>query len=598
MYHKLKKIGGALSDTSIFIKIIVVILVISIIPVFALTIFYFRQSTTYINNELTQSYRQIYNQYMANLNYRIERHHDTVSQLTQNNSIQDALANSSAEQNSIARGLTVTKEISRYMGIDKNYGLDNCMIYSYLEENPIYHSKVSMIDIGKTEDWYSAYLNRDGNSFLYKKKDNSTIMSFVDTIIGINFYKPYYGEVLGIIKLDINTNVLFSPLEDMNNQVPYDIVIFSADNSVIYTTDTGYAETIRERYPSELLCLDQPVSIDYNKSSYILFSGSMNECSLKIILGFPTDLLSVRIKNTLLTISVVIAISLVLTLCFAIIFSKNFSNRIHFILNKMKQVEHGDLTITSGTLEGTDEIAVIDQHFNQMVAKLEESINKNYIAMLEKKEAELHALQLQINPHFLYNTLETISSLAMENKVYIISDISERLGELFRYATNKESHDYASVEQEVKNTKNYIYIQQIRFPNQFEVFYNIEPSLQSCLIPRFILQPIVENAILHGLKDTTKPGYLEISVYEDNSMLIITVDDDGVGMNQEQLNDLNQYINNNVDNVVEGHKSSIGIKNVNMRIQFCYGKDYGISIFSKPLQGTNVQIKLPLYGKS
>ena len=201
-------------------------------------------------------------------------------------------------------------------------------------------------------------------------------------------------------------------------------------------------------------------------------------------------------------------------------------------------------------------------------------------------------LQLQINPHFLYNTLETISSLAAIKQVFVVCDMCQKLGDIFRYSLGKNYGEYVTLEQELEHTKNYIFIQKIRLGDRLEVFYDIEVFPDQCKILRFILRPIVENAILHGLGNITGKGTLEISAFEQKDMLILKVMDDGIGMDEEKVESLNIYINSNGHK--EDTKKSIGIRNVNQRIKLACGENYGITIESRPYRGSSFTIRLPI----
>lgn len=271
-------------------------------------------------------------------------------------------------------------------------------------------------------------------------------------------------------------------------------------------------------------------------------------------------------------------------------YSKDFSSRVELLVRKFRRAETGDLSV-SEEIGGSDEIAVLDQQFNRMLGKLDQLIKTSYVQKLENKEAQLKNLQLQINPHFLYNTLETISSIVAVKQVFVVCDICGKLGEIFRYSLGKDYGEMVPLEQEMKHIKNYMFIQEIRHGNRLQVFYNIDVDAAHVYIPRFILQPIVENAISHGLGNLTSVGTLEISAFEKNDRLYIQIEDDGEGMDQEKVAEIVRFIN--TAKPVEG-KKNIGIRNVNQRIKLACGEQYGIIIESTPYQGSRFTIQLPI----
>lgn len=586
---------------------------ISTIPIIILTIFNTIHSKDYINLQLMQSYEQVITQYQSNLNYRIKQSRDIAVQLSLNTYLHEVLTSTSNASVSYDNSQMIGSEIARYLRLDLNIGLDNCIVYSNTDR-PAYHGNLSNLSSAKQEVWYPNYQTSTSDTFVYQKFDKKTmLLSFVHTIIATDFYKPYYGQNLGIVKIDVNTATLFSPntvIENRyvtssntldtsfaQNETNFDVLVYSKDNHIIYSSKQHTEEELNHlksqvnQFEAELF------QATLGNDDIFLFSSPVAGTELNLFILLPMDAFSKRMSAYYVTTIIIVGISLFLSFIIAFIISRNFSNRLNFLLYKMKRVENGDLSAKNTILEGVDELSIIDNHFNAMISTLEKSINTNYIAKLEKQEAELQSLQLQINPHFLYNTLETISSIAMTNNVYLIGEICENLGEMFRFSMNKEREEFVPLFREIQHTKNYIYIQQVRFPHDFEVFYNIDPVLKQRLIPRFIIQPIVENSILHGLQKKSEKGCLELSVYEEENKLIISVDDDGIGMEDTKVVQLNEYINDSSNNVAKDHKASIGVKNVHRRIQFAYGKDYGIIIKSKPSQGTSVMIVLPLYGK-
>ena len=233
---------------------------------------------------------------------------------------------------------------------------------------------------------------------------------------------------------------------------------------------------------------------------------------------------------------------ILLILFWSWLYSRNFSVRIRCLVQKFHKAETGDLNIY-GPISGNDEVAELDRQFSHMLGKLDALIQKNYIRELENKEAQLKNLQLQINPHFLYNTLETISSMAAVKQVFDICDICQRLGEIFRYNLGKNYGEFVTVAQELGHVQNYIFIIKKRYGNRFEVFYNISVDTDNAMTLRFILQPIVENAILHGLVKQTTTGTLELSAWEEEDSLMIRVEDDGIGMDIQKVEELNRSIN-------------------------------------------------------
>lgn len=231
----------------------------------------------------------------------------------------------------------------------------------------------------------------------------------------------------------------------------------------------------------------------------------------------------------------------------------------------------------------------------QLVADaLQEHMEVSTSLELSKRQAQYQALQNQINPHFLYNTLESIRSEAMLFGLDSVADMCESLASFFRY-TISNIENLVTVEQEVENIQTYFYIQQYRFGERIALEIQCPDSeredVVKCLIPKLTLQPIVENAIIHGIEQKIGQGKVTISMMTTEKCLLIRVSDNGIGMSQETLNRINQHM---TERGIRGKsRGGIAIGNVNNRIKMLFGEAYGVTVFSTPDVGTDVEITLP-----
>lgn len=212
-------------------------------------------------------------------------------------------------------------------------------------------------------------------------------------------------------------------------------------------------------------------------------------------------------------------------------------------------------------------------------------------AQLMKKQAELDALQSQINPHFLYNTLDTIRGQARLAGQSNIEAMSLALSKLFRYSISNYN-DFVTFEEELKAIDNYFLIQNFRFDNKFTKISQIDPDTLKLQVPKMLIQPLVENAIRHP---KVGHGTIIINAYKTPSRLVINIDDDGVGIDQTRLVAINDMLNSDSNTLVKKKSgTSIGIYNTNSRIRLLFGPEYRLSVFSTKDVGTNIQISLPL----
>ena len=239
----------------------------------------------------------------------------------------------------------------------------------------------------------------------------------------------------------------------------------------------------------------------------------------------------------------------------------------------------------------------------QVSQRFQEMLGTRELINVSKKQAEYLALQNQINPHFLYNTLEGIRSEALIEGVDSIAEMTEALATFFRYTISNVDH-LVTLEDELANIENYYYIQQFRFGKklQLNIQYAFSDELDEMDIlqyrlPKLTLQPVVENSIYHGIERKIGKGHLIIKISVTDSRLIIKVSDDGLGMEKEKVRELNEKLKSlSLDDVNPGmdRKGGIAIQNVNNRIKLLFGEEYGIYVYSQEKAGTDVEITLPL----
>lgn len=262
-----------------------------------------------------------------------------------------------------------------------------------------------------------------------------------------------------------------------------------------------------------------------------------------------------------------------------------------------RRVEAGDFTGTV-VVESKDEIGLLTHSFNRMVVRLRSLLDEVYFSKLREtelalrqREIELKALQSQMNPHFLYNSLETIRGMALEQSVDSISDIAGALARLLRYNL-KQTSQTVSLREELYYAEVYLQIQSFRFEDKLVYEFDVPEWAQHQQIVRFSLQPLVENCIVHGIEPALGITRILISAFEDEDQtLVVQVKDTGMGIPVERLYEIRHNL---CDKYIMDGGSSIGIVNVHRRIQYLYGESYGITIDSTMEQGAVVQIRLPL----
>ena len=289
-----------------------------------------------------------------------------------------------------------------------------------------------------------------------------------------------------------------------------------------------------------------------------------------------------------LYIAVLGILCFLLSLLLSFIVSNSISKPLQQLVNSMKYIKKGKLSVRIKD-QSSDELGVVAANFNNMVSELRFLIEEVKRKENLKRVAELKTLQAQINPHFLSNTLNTVRWLANIQKVENIASITDSLIQLLHGAMGK-GEELITVREEIGYVKHYLNIMAYRYYDKFNVGFKMEDRILDCKILKFILQPIVENCLLHGLEPSEGQGLIVIKGYLDGDNLIISVTDNGIGMAPETLGTL---LGTNPQHKKKIHLSGMGIRNVNERIKLYIGEQYGISIQSIPNMYTTVDITLP-----
>lgn len=284
----------------------------------------------------------------------------------------------------------------------------------------------------------------------------------------------------------------------------------------------------------------------------------------------------IRASTTLLAV-----IMGIVALIFAYFISGKITNPIKKLLGAMRSVGEGDFQ-TRVVVSTNDEFGILLQRFNLMNDRIRLLVSENYEIKLKEQEAEIHALNMQMNPHFLYNTLNVMNWTAIENDQKELSKMLVCLSNMLHYTSRKE-WGAVHLSEEIEWMKNYFYIMSVRFEEKFTVSYEIDSMLYNYKLPRLLFQPFVENAILHGFDQTESGGLIHIRGWIDDGTRYYEVADNGRGMS-----------NDTVNAILYRESSSIGIKNTIARIRMTYGEEYGVVISSVLGFGTKVTITLPL----
>ncbi len=385
------------------------------------------------------------------------------------------------------------------------------------------------------------------------------------------------GKAIGFVIIDIYRNHIIEILSE-SNDLSMDLMMIAGDNTVILNSKSPNTEGMINSfgYIDRIIGGTEKITFtDIGSSKWLVAYGTSQQQKLTTVGLVPVDLIMENIefvKNITILVS---SLSLFVCIIVAFFISRNISKPVKALVNSMEKVEKGDLEVQVG-YESWDEIAVLGKRFNMMVKKIKELLDKVVEGQERLRLAEIEALQAQINPHFLYNTLNAIKTLAKLKQNDQICTVITQLGKLLR--NNIEcSAEFGTVAENVQLIQSYIYIQNVRY-NKFQVEISIDDQILDCRIPKLILQPIVENSIVHGLEGKDGPGKLMIRGWKEEPYLIFEIADNGIGVERGLVESINMEDAENSRNKRFG---SIGISNVQMRIKLYYGEKCGLNMESE-----------------
>lgn len=407
------------------------------------------------------------------------------------------------------------------------------------------------------EDWYhegavtpfpSWYLNQDGTICVIQKIPDP-----------FEKYVQSFSENCISIKLD--PDELFESLSTISNSCHIQV---SSPTQTMYS----FLSPSVEHIPS-------------GASHWTTLSNKINDHGWEIVLEKPIRVLSAPADKMAVIIILIIIICLGILLFMSNFLSSFFVHRINVLHDQMQQVQNGNFDISVHD-ELPDEIGALTNNFQDMINEINRLIQEDYKNKIGLKETQLKALQAQINPHFLYNCLSMINSRALMNGQQEISQLSQLLSVFYRTTLNKGQLE-TTLQNEIKNVKSYMDIQKFLHDNAFDVTYQIDQSLPELKIPNLLLQPLIENSLVHGiLPNKSRRGRLFLTISHVMNQIHFTILDNGLGIPPEKA-----------ETLLMTESGGYGLKNVNERLQLTYGEEYGLKIHSIPDESTMVTFCIP-----
>ncbi|MEK5396615.1 sensor histidine kinase [Paenibacillus sp. VTT E-133280] len=454
-----------------------------------------------------------------------------------------------------------------------------------------YNAPMSFEDM-KKQSWFNAMESAEGRPVWSGPGENGSALSGHPVLVQARVIKDYYSlEDIGYLVVNVKPDLLDQIFWEAATLKKGDILLVNKLGNIVFNKS---GEHIGQRTEFPFLENDYAKEQNYyidnyqGEQSLITFLPSHNK-DWYLAAITPMNLISsesISIRNIAIILSTVSLLS-------AILFDRYFVRRLVYSINSavngMKRVKQGIFTPITTRYRADDESDFLIDGFNRMSSQISELIVQVQTEQGRKKEAEMQALMAQINPHFIYNSLESINSMAVLQGNKDISKMVISLGKLLRISIS-QNQELIPLQMEFEHVRHYLDIQKFRFEDKFSYIINLPENLRTFMTQKLIVQPIVENALYHAIEPMEDPGIIEITAYEMGTDMIIIVKDNGPGFDLAKMMNL-------WDNEGGGQKkysdSGVGLKNVHERLIIRFGSPYGLLVCSSPGFGSTIRIRIP-----
>lgn len=433
------------------------------------------------------------------------------------------------------------------------------------------------------EKWYQDFMESE-QMFMVLPLHKTNATEVFSVLRKLRSYEQM--KVNGIVRIDMKKRLL-DEICSKTKMEQDTVMLFDKNKKLFYTFGN---------YPEENVIKTLEEMIYPDKGSFQIHTQGLNVSwmyspYLDIYISYlvPQDVL-MKDLNFLGRIAVfLVFLGGVLGIGLAVGSARVMSQGVSRILKGMRQAEEGNLDVEVQA-EGNDEIDMIAEGLNHMVKQMKILLEEKAQIEIKKREADMMMLQRQIRPHFLYNTLDGIRMKALLNQDMDTAEMIEKLSLLLRRTTDIKT-DYVTLQEEMEYIGYYIELQNIRFRYKFQLLQNIPKTIKNMIIPKFSLQPLIENAVHHGLEKRRQNRQIWVEAREENNMIFILVKDNGQGITKERLKEIRETLNQSDMQETE----HIGLNNINIRLKLLYGKEYGLSIDSEEERGTIITLRLPVW---
>ncbi len=577
-------------------KLLISYIVLIVIPLFIYSFITYSSFSDILKEKALFSADKSYSQAYSFISDKLLKVVKTMDVVVQDDII-NQIANVSTENTDIFQQMSDMNHMTAFLhNLEDKSVVDKIRLY--VKDGLIYANKSDvktspLFNINDIEDkiWYEK-LKQSGNRILWCPpayfSDNEETAE--NTVSAVTFLRSStdYSKIIALFRVDIAKSKLFEIISNAN----------TVENSITYIQNSeGDIVLASGNRPAADFKVDNSLVIGQSNSETWNTARINNKNSFfhsKLISGTTWYMVTVipyreifsetaKIRNqTLIQVFFIASIAYLL----AFLLSTSITGRISQLIGKMRSVQSGNLSQITKTVD-KDEIGELIENYNYMISRIKLLLEEQYALGKEVKNSELKVLQAQINPHFLYNTLDMVICLSQENKYNEIESSVKALAKFYKLSLSK-GKELVRIEDELYHVSFFVDIQNIRFNNKINFIIDLDEYIKDFEILKITLQPIVENAIVHGIQGKeSKEGTIVISGSLDNDEILLLVNDDGIGIPEDRLDMITR------GKLRSSSGSSYGIKNINERLKLFYGDKYGLSYKSEYGRGTTVEIRIP-----
>lgn len=566
-------------NLSIMKKIVIYFSIVFIISTFGITIVYEEINTKYTLEKLEQSSLEVLESAKSNMNTIINNINNVSKMIISSYDIQTLLSQNQEKDNALK------SYINNYLIQFTNFQSDISSIYildyegnKYYSDNYLY--KTLNLNNINNSSWYKELINKNGDYLLKYNcgglinEDDRNYISFIRIINNINTQEP-----VGIMIINIDEDRFFDLGINPENEFSTKLLIKYDDNKFI--TNPSNAEILSKLNKEINSSIeDATITKKVEKVNYMISSISVEEINWSIVSISSYSKLLEQNEYVKYILLYFVLINFILIFLGSMVISKFITAPINKLCESMNDVGGGKFNLVN-IKTYNDEIGEMKNRYNCLIVEIQELMKQIKDNEENKRQIELDLLMSQIKPHFLYNTLDCINSLALSGENKKIYKMIKSLGKFYRVSLN-EGNNLISIKEEINTIRNYLIIQEMRYKDLLEVQYNLDDSCNEYKIIKLVLQPLVENSIYHGIRNKEGKGKIIISTYQDNENIFLTVEDNGLGITKEKIEDI--YNNKGI---------GVGLRATKERLRIFYGEKFRFIVESKIGIGTKITIQIP-----